>query len=253
MDDDARPADWVECLDRLHREPFYREYKRRVRELLAPQPAGVYLEVGAGVGTDALALGARVIGIDRSLTMSREARMRGLTMSIVADAMRLPLPSGSVDGCWSDRTFQHLADPRRALGELVRVLKPGATVVVVDPDYGTQTLNFPDQDLASKVMRFRADHLLRNGRLAHQMRQLFEEAALDNVSVEEKVLMTTEPTAVDNVMGFRTWARTAMARGFMTETEVHRWEALYDAVVAEGVFRWSVSFFITSGRKRSGR
>jgi hypothetical protein len=124
---------------------------------------------------------------------------------------------------------------------------------VVDPDYGTQTMNFPDQDLASKVMRFRADHLLRNGRLAHQMGQLFEEATLDNVSVEEKLLVVTEPTTVDNVMGLRTWARTAMARGLMTETEVHRWEVSYDAVVADGAFRWSVSFFITSGRKQSAQ
>ena len=252
VDDEARPADWVECLDRLHGEPFYRHYKRRVRELIAPRPAGLYLEVGAGAGTDALALGARVVGIDRSLTMSREARMRGLTMSVVADAMHLPLRSASVDGCWSDRTFQHLADPQSALNELVRVMKPGATIVVVDPDYGTQKMNFPDQDLASKVMRFRADHLLRNGRLAHQMARLFEEAALDDVSVDEKLLVVTEPTSVDNVMGLRSWARTAMDRGLMTGTEVDRWETSYDAVIADGAFLWSISFFITSGRKASG-
>ena len=35
----------------------------------------------------------------------------------------------------------------------------------------------------------------------------------------------------------------------MTQTEVHRWEAAYDAVVAAEAFLWSVSFFITCGRK----
>ena len=65
-----------------------------------------------------LIAGAEVIGIDRSFTMSRESRARGFEMSVMADAEALPLPSGLVDGCWSDRTFQHLADPRRALGEL---------------------------------------------------------------------------------------------------------------------------------------
>jgi hypothetical protein len=82
------------------------------------------------------------------------------------------------------------------------------------------------------------------------MGQLFEEAALDEVAVEEQLLVVTESTTVDNVMGLRSWARTAMARGLMTQTEAHRWEASYDAVVAEGAFLWSVSFFITSGRKR---
>jgi len=249
VDQEARPAAWVECLDKLHSEPFYREYKARVRAILSPRPAGLYLEVGAGVGTDAVAIGANVIGVDRSSTMCRESRARGLRMSVVADAEALPFPSGLVDGCWSDRTFQHLAHPQRALDELVRVMKAGATVVVVDPDYGTQAMQFPDQSLARKVLDFRTHHALRNGTLAHQMGRRFVEARLDDVSVEERALIVRDPVSVDNVMGLRSWARTALAQGMMSDAEVQRWETLYDEVVAEGRFLWSVSFFITSGRK----
>jgi len=249
VDREARPADWVECLDKLHGEPFYRAYKERVREILAPRPAGLYLEVGAGVGTDASALGAKVIGIDRSSTMCREARARGQRLSVVADAEALPLPSGLVDGCWSDRTFQHLARPRRALHELVRVMKPGATIVLVDPDYGTQAMVLPDQPIAQKVFDFRARHALRNGTLAHQMGRCFVEANLHDVSVEERTLIVRDPTAVDNVMGLRSWARAAQKGGSINEVEAQRFETSYDEVVARGSFRWSVSFFITSGRK----
>ncbi|HEV8368815.1 MAG TPA: hypothetical protein VGQ39_12755 [Pyrinomonadaceae bacterium] len=70
VDEEARPAAWVEVLDQLHREPFYRDYKARVRAILAARPTGIYLEVGAGVGTDAMMLGARVIAVDKSLTMA---------------------------------------------------------------------------------------------------------------------------------------------------------------------------------------
>jgi SAM-dependent methyltransferase len=213
VDEAARPADWVECLDKLHREPFYRDYKDRIRAILAPRSTGLYLEVGAGVGTDAWALGARVMAVDRSLTMYRESRARGQSLTVVADAEALPLPSDLVDGCWSDRTFQHLADPRRALEELIRVTKPGAVVVVADPDYGTQAMEFPDQSLARQV------------------------------------LIVRDPTSVANVMGLRSWAQTASDRGMMSADDVARWETLYDQVVAEGRFNWSVSFFITSGRK----
>jgi len=252
VDADARPAAWVECLDRFHREPFYRDYKARVRALLAPRPGGLYLDLGMGAGTDALAAGARVVGLDRSLTMCREARARGLATAVLADAAALPLPSGLVDGCWSDRTFQHLEEPDRALRELVRVLKPGALLVLADPDYGTQSMDFPDQALAQRVLDFRTRHLLRNGALAHGMGQRFAEAGLADVAVEERRLVATDPESLDHVLGLRSWARTALGRGLMSEADVQRWETLYDDVVAAGRFRWAVSFFITSGRKPAG-
>jgi SAM-dependent methyltransferase len=140
VDEEFRPDTWVDCLDRLQREPFYQQCKQRVREILSPWARGLYLEVGAGAGTDARALGGEVIGVDKSLTMCRELRGRGFRLSIVGSAEDPPLRSGLVDGCWSDRTFQHLANPQGALAELLRVMKPSARIVVVDPDYGTQSM-----------------------------------------------------------------------------------------------------------------
>jgi len=253
VDQEPRPAEWVECLDKLHAEPFYRDYKQRVRELLAPRADGLQLEVGSGVGTDARALGARVLGLDRSRTMCRESRARGLALVVAAEAEALPLRSGLVAGAWSDRTFQHLAQPDRALAELVRVLRPGGRLVVVDPDYGTQALPFPDPDLARRVLEFRACHALRNGTLAHDMGRRFAESGLCDVAVEERRLVVRDPSAVDHVLGLRSWARSASSRGFMTPEEVTRWEMLYDQVVAAGKLLWSVSFFLTSGRKPGAR
>jgi len=39
----------------------------------------------------------------------------------------------------------------------------------------------------------------------------------------------------------------------MSDDEVTRWETLYDMVVAQGTFLWTVTFFITSGRKPTGQ
>ena len=255
VDEDAHPAAWVKCLDTLHAEPFYRDYKQRVVELLSPLPAGLYLELGSGVGTDALKLGARVIGVDRSATMCRESRRRGLSRVVVADADALPFRSELVDGCWADRTFQHLADPQRALSELARVMKPDARIVVVDPDYGTQVMDCPDPELAGKVFDFRARHMLRNGTLASRMADLFSRGSLEDVSVERRTLTVRDPSSLDNVMGLRSWARTAAAHGALNQAEALRWEALYDALVDAERLRWAVDFVITSARKppRSAR
>lgn len=249
VDEEARPGAWVECLDLLLGEPFYREYKDRVRAILAPRPIGIYLDIGAGVGTDALAAGVTVIGVDRSLTMCRESHARGLLRCVVGDAEALPFSSGLVDGCWSDRTFQHLAHPDRALDEIVRILKPCGTVIVVDPDYGTQVMELPDQRLAQKVLDFRAHLALRNGTLGHQMAGKFVAAGLEHVSVEAKTLIVRDPRSLDDVMGLRSWARAARVHGTINDEEVNRWETLYDETVAQGKFLWSVTFFITSGRK----
>jgi hypothetical protein len=72
---------------------------------------------------------------------------------------------------------------------------------------------------------------------------------LEDVSVEEMKLIVHDPESVGNVLGLRSWARSASERGMMNDDEGERWETLYDQVVAERQFLWSVSFFITSGRK----
>jgi ubiquinone/menaquinone biosynthesis C-methylase UbiE len=85
------------------------------------------LDVGAGAGDDLRALaelvspGGRVVGVDLNPTSAEVQR---------ADACALPFADGTFDACRCDRTLQHVADPQKALAEMVRVTKPGGTVVV---------------------------------------------------------------------------------------------------------------------------
>jgi len=253
VDSQEDPPSWVKVLDKLHREPFYVAYKTRVFELLKPQRGGTYLEIGAGTGDDAQAVAkaaqATVFALDISQTMMSEARRRDLQTLVVGDAAFLPFAEYTFDGCWADRTFQHLADPEQALREIVRVTKPAGRIVVVDPDYATQVMEFPDQELAHRVLRFRADCGLRNGTLAHRMSGMFVALGLSDVQVEAMTLIVRDPTAVDNVMGLRTWARSAQKIGHVSEEDVIRWETLFDETVATGCFMYAVTFFLTAGVK----
>ncbi len=253
VDAQPDPAAWVRVLDKVRQEPLYAAYKQRTVELLDPQSGGRYLEVGTGAGTDALAFAARfnvsVVGADSSSVMIEEAKRRGLTDAVVADAHALPFESESFDGAWADRTFQHLADPVAALAELVRVVKPGGRFIVVDPDYGTQVVDVPDQDLARRVLRFRAEFGLRNGTLAHQMGRLFVQAGLADVQVEAVPIVLRDPTALDNALGLRDWAVFAHEQGLVEADEVPAWEAALDEAATNGCFLYSFSLFITAGRK----
>ena len=253
VDEQPDPRFWVDVLDRVRAEPQYAAYKTRVAELLRPKRGGRYLEVGTGTGADALALAARyeveTVGVDVSQTMIDEARRRGLRDSRVARPETLPFAEDSFEGVWADRTLQHVQDPNAALAEMVRVAKPGGRIVVADPDYDTQVVDTSDQALARRVLRFRADHLLRNGTLAHLMGGRFVQAGLLDVEVEVATVVLRNPAAFDNAMGLRSWAATAHERGMLDREEVVAWEREFDAAVAEGRFLYSFSLFLTAGMK----
>ena len=251
VDRQRSPRDWIGVLDRIRREPFYAAYKLRVQQLLEPVAGGRYLEVGSGTGDDARALerrfGVSVVGVDSSETMVAEARRRGLAEVAVADAHDLPFEYASFDGCWADRTLQHLADPVRALAELVRVTRAGGRVVTVDPDYTSQVVSIADDELAGRVRRYRAEVAIRNGTLAHRMGGLFAAAGLSDVAVEAPTLVVRDSRAVDNVMGVRTWAAHACERGYLAADDERAWEAQLDEAVAQGTFLYAVTFFLTAG------
>jgi SAM-dependent methyltransferase len=253
VDDQADPRAWIDVLDRVRGEPAYRAYKARVAAQLRPAAGGRYLEVGCGTGADALALAARfgveVVGVDVSGTMVEEARARGLASAVVADAAALPFEGEDFDGAWADRTFQHLAEPEAALAELVRVVGPGGRIVVVDPDYDTQVVELEDQELARRVLRFRADHALRNGTLAHRMGGLFAAAGLTDVSVETQPVVLRDPRALDDAMGLRTWAATAAECGLLSHEDAAAWERQLDEAVAEDRFLYAFSLFLTAGTR----
>jgi ubiquinone/menaquinone biosynthesis C-methylase UbiE len=56
---------------------------------------------------------------------------------IVGGAYRLDFAASTLDGCRAERVFQHVDNPQRGLGEMVRVTRPGGRVVVLDPDFET--------------------------------------------------------------------------------------------------------------------
>ena len=126
------------------------------RPLLASLPiaAGArVLDVGCGFGAASLELAAlrpvSVLGLDVDadvLAVAADAAARvvgagglagGSSVGFaVADAYRLPVPTGSVDAVVSRFVFQHLADPAAAAAELRRVLRPGGLACIVDVDDG---------------------------------------------------------------------------------------------------------------------
>lgn len=101
------------------------------------------LDVACGTGDLALEIAARrpaarVLGIDLSQEMLRlaTARVRANDRERLrfepGDMARLSLPAASVDVISAGYAVRNAADPRAALGEFARVLRPGGRLYILD-------------------------------------------------------------------------------------------------------------------------
>lgn len=102
-------------------------------------PDWVVADLGCGTGIVAEAMAphvGRVIGVDTSPYQLKEARRRLRTYGNVelreAALEALPLDSASVDAAVLVLVLHYLPEPRQALREAARVLRPGGRLLVVD-------------------------------------------------------------------------------------------------------------------------
>jgi SAM-dependent methyltransferase len=97
---------------------------------------GVVLDIGCGPGRFievARRKGARVIGIDYSRAVDAAAPQFGGDPGIClcqADALNLPIRSGSVQGAFSIGVLHHTPQPSRGVEEAARVVVPGGWLAI---------------------------------------------------------------------------------------------------------------------------
>ncbi len=110
-------------------------------------PGMTAVDVGCGLGYlgytywPYFGKGGRYVGIDSNRTLVGQARAAsrkwadaGEAHFIAGDAYRLPLPDSSCDWVMCQVVLIHLEHPRRALEEMIRVLKPGGLIMCKEPD-----------------------------------------------------------------------------------------------------------------------
>lgn len=94
------------------------------------------MDLAAGTGTSTTAIakaGARVVAADFSLGMMSEGRRRGAPVPFVgADGQHLPFADDSFDAAVISFGLRNVHEPRTALAEMVRVVRPGGRVVVCE-------------------------------------------------------------------------------------------------------------------------
>lgn len=129
---------------RFNRAKYLQRWAHRVRKCrrqlvdclqLAPQ-ARVLCDVGCSAGYVLEAgrrLGLESIGVDVSRFAVELCRERGYRAEL-GSLEALPLPDASVDILTLKHTLEHVREPRQAMEEVRRVLRPGGVALVLVPD-----------------------------------------------------------------------------------------------------------------------
>ena len=255
----SQPNFFFEFLDKADELDEVRAIQKTMRERLAVAPGKRFLDVGCGIGHEALRIAAEVgpsgsvVGLDKSELLIGEAQRRaaesGLPVEfIVGDAQQLDLPDNSFDGARAERVFMYLADPEQALRELIRVVRPGGLITIFDFDNDGMLIDTPTpelRDITRRLVRFYSDSLPR-GPIGSQLRRLFRQAGL--VDVQAQFVGAAPPLWLMRKALGGTYEQ-AVAVGAVTADELAAFWAYQEAADASGDLFGMYAGLITTGRK----
>ena len=179
------------------------------RELLQQcelSPASRVLDVGCGPGNTACLIaqeyGSSVVGFDLSEVMIAAARVKAEQLNLtdkvtfrVADIFEMPFEDGSFDVALAESVFTPLpGDKGQALGEMVRVIRPGGRIAINESTF--------DPETPADVVALFEQHPAFHGHFTPQrLRTLFEDAGLKVIYMRET--KQVEAPSVTKQMGLR--------------------------------------------------
>ncbi len=235
-----------------------RELSRRRYSLLDLHDGDSVLEVGCGLGDDARGLAAlvgprgKVVAVDSSAAMVNEARKRTEGSStiefVVGDAHALELADQRFDACWTERVLEHLADPARALAEMVRVTRPGGRIVAFEPDHDTLIIDAADRATTTTIVTTLAQGI-RSGWIGRSLFGLFRTNGLQDVKVAPTPVVSNDLTDTNALLRLDATAAAAVQRGLLSEQAVSEWFADLRERHAAGRFFACLLCFTAIGKK----
>lgn len=141
----------------LYHHPIRDHVVRTLEEESARGPL-VVLNVGCGMSQILHHIGEQhhYVGLDidpRNIEYCRNQYAHRQARFQLCDEYQLPFDSDSADFIFATEVIEHVGEPERWLGELLRVLKPGGRIQLSTPNYGDWTLPLIESTFLELVAR----------------------------------------------------------------------------------------------------
>jgi SAM-dependent methyltransferase len=229
-----------------------------LRDALAPRPGEHIVEVGCGSGAlcrlvaSGLLPGGELLGVDVAPEMVAAARtLAGQQMHIrfeVGAGAALPAEDATYDAAFGARLLLHVADPAPIVVEMVRVVKPGGRVVLMDWDFETVTVTHPDRELTRRLLHWRCDHHGGNNWSGRRLLGYALAAGLRDLTVIPVTSVARDEAAALTGSMFRA-AEVAREGGAITPAEHDAWTGELKRQLTAGQLMASITYFIVRGRR----
>lgn len=258
-DNADRLDELVQYLENFDSLPETQVFKEHSYQYLGLKKGSVVLDAGCGPGYDSLRMAARVgssghvTGIDLSTGMVARAQEKaagsGLPVTFrTGNICDLDLPDNRFDGVRVERTLQLVADTGRGIDELIRVLRPGGTLVAVDPDWETFVVDPGDRDTTRKFFGFCADQFP-DGSSGRKFYRYFRERNLRDVVIHPEPLVFHDFSLAYRVLNMKQFLAAAVEQSVLSQGEVEDWEQELKSADSVGNFTFTGMMFAVSGRK----
>lgn len=164
----------------------------------------------------------------------------------MGDALVLDEPVGSFDAARSERTLQWLADPQTAVHELVRVLRPGGRVSLIDTDWSTFRLDVGDPEIATGVREAMRTERGRPSNIGSRLGELARAAGFIDLAETRATQVWTEwnpdeSPAPDGCFSMSSLADDLVDTGQLTQADTDRFVTIIHEAARGGRFTMSLT------------
>jgi len=249
------PGVFIGLLDRIQDAPDVRATRADLLTRLALRAGETVLDLGCGTGDHTREVAALVtpggsaVGVDFSTNMIAEATRRQAASGVQAtfeqgDAQHLRFESNTFDACRTERMLCHVPDCQAALREMVRVVRPGGRIGVIDVDTAGVMIDNSDRAITSAFAASMTE-TIQNPWIGRTLRRLMGEVGLVDVDVQPRVLEigygAIEPMIDAHVA--------LMQQAGLGDEAVEAWHRELEYANLAGTFFMGMTMFAATGRK----